>query len=177
MPGLASITRKVANGRRLSVEDGIALFETPDIWGLCTLADLVRRRMHGDVAYYNVNRHLNYSNVCALSCTFCSFYRKAGQAGAYEHSIDRIREEAAAAADAGATEIHIVGGLHPHLPLDYYTDMLRAITAVAPRLHIKAFTAVEIVHLARISERGRLKYEGIKSVLRDLIDAGLGSLP
>ena len=176
-PDLASIARKVANGRRLSVEDGLTLFETPDTWSVCALADLVRRRMHGNVAYYNVNRHLNYSNVCALSCTFCSFYRKAGEEGAYEHSIEQIREEAAAAAEAGATEIHIVGGLHPNLPFEYYTDMLRAITAAAPRLHIKAFTAVEIVHFARISKRGRDKYEGLKAVLRDLVAAGLGSLP
>ncbi len=78
---LASIAGKVADGRRLAVEDGVALFETPDIWTVCSLADRVRRRLHGDLAYYNINRHLNYSNVCALSCTFCSFYRKAGQAG------------------------------------------------------------------------------------------------
>ncbi len=109
-PRLASVARKVADGRRLSVEDGLLLFETPDIWGVCSLADLVRRRLHGDVAYYNVNRHLNYSNICALSCTFCSFYRKAGDPGAYEHSIEQIREESLAAVEAGATEIHIVGG-------------------------------------------------------------------
>ncbi len=176
-PRLASIARKVANGRRLSLEDGVALFETPDIWTVCSLADGVRRRLHGDLAYYNINRHLNYSNVCALSCTFCSFYRKAGQAGAYEHSIDEIRHATVEAAEAGATEIHIVGGLHPRLPFDYYTDMLRAIRETAPKLHIKAFTAVEIVHLARISNRGRQKYEGLKAVLRDLMAAGLGSLP
>jgi aminodeoxyfutalosine synthase len=174
---LRAISRKVANGRRLSVDDGLLLYETPDIWSVCALADLVRRRLHGDVAYYNINRHVNYSNVCALSCTFCSFYRKKGQPGAYEYSIDRIRRDAAEAADAGATEIHIVGGLHPQLPFEYYTDMLNAIRDVAPRLHIKAFTAVEIVHFARISKRGKEKYEGIKSVLRDLMQAGLGSLP
>ena len=176
-PRLDSIGRKVARGHRLTVEDGVVLFETPDIWTVCSLADAVRRRMHGDLAYYNINRHLNYSNVCALSCTFCSFYRKAGQADAYEHSIDQIRQAAIETAEAGATEIHIVGGLHPHLPFDYYTGMLRAIREAAPTLHIKAFTAVEIVHLARISKRGRQKYEGIKAVLRDLVDAGLGSLP
>ncbi len=176
-PRLAPIARKVAHGHRLSVEDGVALFETPDIWTVCSLADTVRRRMHGDLAYYNINRHLNYSNVCALSCTFCSFYRKAGQAGAYEHSIDQIRQAAIETAEAGATEIHIVGGLHPQLPFDYYTGMLRAIREAAPTLHIKAFTAVEIVHLARISKRGRQKYEGLKAVLRDLVAAGLGSLP
>ncbi|MHC4966895.1 MAG: radical SAM protein, partial [Planctomycetota bacterium] len=174
---LQPIARKVANGRRLSVDDGLLLYETPDIWSVCGLADLVRRRMHGDVAYYNINRHLNYSNVCALSCTFCSFYRKAGQRGAYEYSLKEIREAAAEAAEAGATEIHIVGGLHPRLPFDYYTGMLNAIRDAAPKLHIKALTAVEIVHLARISGRGGQKYEGIRAVLQDLMQAGLGSLP
>ena len=174
---LDPIVQKVRAGQRLAVDDGLLLYETPDLWTVGSLADLVRRRMHGDAAYYNINRHLNYSNVCALSCTFCSFYRKKNQPGAYEYSIDRIRAEAIKAAEVGATEIHIVGGLHPWLPFEYYTDMMRAIREVAPQLHIKAFTAVEIVHLARISKRGQLKYEGIKSVLRDLKEAGLGSLP
>ncbi len=176
-PALRPIIEHVRAGRRLSIDDGLLLYETPDIWTLCELADFVRRRMHGDVAYYNVNRHLNYSNVCALSCTFCSFYRKKGQSGAYEHSIEDIRREARAAAEAGATEIHIVGGLHPWLPFEYYLDMCRAIRDVAPRLHIKAFTAVEIVHFVRVSKRARDGYEGIKSVLRELMEAGVGSLP
>lgn len=174
---LEPIVSKVYEGLRLSVEDGVLLYESPDIWTICSLADLVRRRLHGDVAYYNVNRHLNYSNICALSCTFCAFHRKKGDDGAYEHSIEHIREEAIKAAEGGATELHIVGGLHPWLPFDYYTDMLRTIREAAPMLHIKAFTAVEIVHLARISRRGRLGYEGIKQVLIDLREAGLGSLP
>ncbi len=174
---LEAISRRVERGERLGVEDGLELYRTADLWTVCGLADLVRRRLHGDAAYYNVNRHLNYSNVCALSCTFCSFFRKKGQDGAYEHSIEEIAQEAVKAAGAGATEIHIVGGLHPWLPFEYYTDMLRAIRAAAPGLHIKAFTAVEIVHLARISGRGARRYEGIKEVLRDLVDAGLGSLP
>lgn len=174
---LDPIVQKVHAGQRLSVDDGLLLYETPDIWRVGSLAHFVRRRMHGDAAYYNINRHLNYSNVCALSCTFCSFYRKKDQPGAYEYSIEKIRDEAAQAARTGATEIHIVGGLHPWLPFEYYAEMMRAIREVAPQLHIKAFTAVEIVHLARISKRGSLKYEGIKSVLRDLKEAGLGSLP
>jgi aminodeoxyfutalosine synthase len=176
-PRLAPIAAKVAAGERLSVEEGMLLYETPDIWTVCSLADFARRRLHGDVAYYNVNRHINYSNVCALSCRFCAFYRKKGEEGAYEHSIEQIRVEARSAAASGATEVHIVGGLHPWLPFEYYTDMLRAIREEAPQLHIKAFTAVEIVHFARISKRGRDGCEGITSVLRDLIDAGLGSLP
>jgi aminodeoxyfutalosine synthase len=137
------------------------------------LADAVRRRRHGDVAYYNVNRHLNYTNVCALSCHFCDFHRKRGQAGAYEHSMERIVAEARQARQAGATEMHIVGGLHPYLPFSYYTDMLRCIREEYPQVHLKAFTAVEIVHLARIDRRPR----DIEGVLGDLVDAGLGSLP
>lgn len=178
-PRLHPIARKVHEGQRLSLEEGMALYETPDIWTVCALADSVRRRLHGDIAYYNINRHLNYSNICALSCKFCAFYRKKDEDGAYEYSLEQIREEAikAWANGAGATEMHIVGGLHPWLKFDYYTDMLRTIREVAPALHIKAFTAVEIVHLAKISKRGRDGYEGIKAVLRDLQEAGLGSLP
>jgi aminodeoxyfutalosine synthase len=167
----------VSAGTRLSIDDGLLLYQTPDIWTVCGLADSVRRRLHGDVAYYNINRHLNYSNICALSCKFCAFYRKKDQDGAYEHSLDDIRAEAVKAAESGATEIHIVGGLHPWLAFEYYTDMMRTIRQAAPQLHIKAFTAVEIVHLARISKRGRDGYDGIKAVLIDLKDAGLGSLP
>lgn len=153
-PGLRAITNKVHTGIRLSEADGMLLYETPDIWTVCSLADLVRRRLHGDIAYYNVNRHLNYSNICALSCKFCAFYRKKGEDGAYEYSLEQIADEARNAISGGATEIHIVGGLHPWLGFDYYTDMMRVIREAAPRLHIKAFTAVEIVHLARISKRG-----------------------
>lgn len=174
---LEPIIDKVERGERLSLDDGMLLYETPDVWTLCSLADRVRRRMHGDAAYYNINRHINYTNICALSCKFCAFHRKKDQDGAYEYSLDEIREEAVKASAAGATELHIVGGLHPWLPFEYYTDMLRVIREAVPRLHIKAFTAVEIVHLARISKRARDGYEGIRQVLCDLKEAGLGSLP
>jgi len=176
-PRLDSIAEKIAAGERLTFNDGVLLYTTDDLWTVCGLADRVRRRMHGEIAYYNINRHLNYSNLCALSCTFCAFYRKKGEEGGYEHSIDDIRRIACEAEDAGATEMHIVGGLHPWLPFSYYTDMMRAIRETAPTLHIKAFTAVEIVHFARISKRGKDGYEGIKQVLRELKEAGLGSLP
>ncbi len=171
------IVEKVANQERLTLADGIALYESPDLWTVCSLADSVRRRLHGDVTYYNINRHINYTNVCALSCKFCDFHRKKDQEGAYEHSIEDIKNEAALAVESGATEIHIVGGLHPWLPFEYYTGMLEAIGEIAPEIHIKAFTAVEIVHLARITKRGRDGIAGITSVLEDLIDCGLGSLP
>jgi aminodeoxyfutalosine synthase len=174
---LQKIVDKVIQQERLTKEDGIQLYETPDLWTVCSLADVVRRRLHGDVTYYNINRHINYTNICALSCKFCDFHRKKDQEGAYEHSIDDIKNEAKIALDSGATEIHIVGGLHPWLPFEYYTNMLDAIRSVAPKIHIKAFTAVEIVHLARITKRGRDGNAGISSVLEDLITHGLGSLP
>ncbi len=170
---LKTIAEKVYGGERLDVEDGRALFASRDIREIGRLAHVVRQRLHGDTTYYNVNRHFNYSNVCALSCKFCDFYRKKDQAGAYEYSLDDVRQQAQLAMEAGATEIHIVGGLHPWLPFEYYTDLMQAVHEVYPELHIKAFTAVEIVHLARISKRGK----DIDGVLLDLKEAGLGSLP
>lgn len=170
---LQTATEKVEAGERLDADDGRALLASRDLWTIGALADTVRRRMHGDVAYYNINRHFNYSNVCALSCKFCDFYRKRGDEGAYEHDLEQIAEQAQLAREAGATEIHIVGGLHPYLPFSYYTDMLRTIHAQYPEIHIKAFTAVEIVHLTRIDQRPH----DIQGVLSDLMDAGLGSLP
>jgi len=170
---LDRIREKIDVGERLSGEDALALWESPDLWSVCALADQVRRRLHGSVAYYNVNKHLNYTNICALSCKFCAFYRKKDGGGAYEYSVEQIAEEAAAAQAQGATEIHIVGGLHPYLPFSYYTEMLRAIREAAPRLHIKAFTAVEIVHIARIDKRPN----DLRGVLAGLKEAGLGSLP
>ena len=176
-PLLEPIAEKVREGERISVTEGLQLYETNDIWTLCSLADEVRRNLHGNVAYYNINRHINYSNVCALSCKFCDFFRKKDQEGAYEYSIEDIKKEAQGAKESGATEIHIVGGLHPWLPFTYYTDAIRAIREVAPNIHIKAFTAVEIVHLAKISKRGKDGNAGIASVINELVDVGLGSLP
>ena len=176
---LQDIQKKVHDGTRLTAEDGLLLFETPDLWTVGELANMVRRRKHGHAAYYNVNRHLNYSNVCILSCKFCEFQRKPGQDGAYVFELDDIARQAREAEAAGATEIHIVGGLHPKLPFEWYLEMLQAIRDAAPGLHIKAFTAVELVHLARISKRA-LRHDfagGVASVLEDLQEAGLDSLP
>lgn len=176
-PALSVVIEKTLNEERLSAGDGMLLYETPDLWTVCSLADHVRKKLHGNKAYYNINRHINYSNVCALSCKFCDFYRKKDQDGAYEYSIEDIQKETKVAMDSGATEIHMVGGLHPWLPFSYYTDILEAIKEIAPNIHIKAFTAVEIVHLARISKRGGDGIQGISSVIQDLKDNGLGSLP
>jgi aminodeoxyfutalosine synthase len=178
-PALDSIRERALAGERLSIDDGRTLYATGDVWGVCEIADAVRRRLHGDIAYYNINRHLNYSNVCALSCKFCEFARKKGDSGEYTRDLEYIRAEGARAVELGATEMHIVGGLNPYLPFEYYTDMLRTLKEVAPRVHLKAFTAVEIVHLARIAKvykraerRGSMRW-----VLERLIEAGLGSLP
>ncbi|MBX3407751.1 MAG: CofH family radical SAM protein [Phycisphaeraceae bacterium] len=194
---LDAIREKVDRGERLTLDDGDLLYTTPDIWGVCEMAAMVRNRLHGapgegGVAYYNINRHLNYSNVCALSCKFCEFYRKKDEPGAYTRDMAYVREEVRKAVEGGATEIHSVGGLHPYLPWSYYPELVSTIRDEARRLgselHVKAFTAVEVVHLARIakvykgasdaSEVGRAaRREGIRWVLSELKKAGLGSLP
>ena len=168
---LLPIRDKVMGGEWLSEADGIVLSTTRDIHGVGRLANYASERLHGDVVFYNRNRHINYTNVCALSCKFCSFYRKRGESGAYEMSVDQVVAAAKAASDSGATEVHVVGGLHPWLKFEYYTDMLSAIRRECPTLHIKAFTAIEIIHLARVA---RLS---IREVLIALREAGLGSLP
>lgn len=194
---LDAVREKVERGERLTLEDGDLLYTTPDIWSVCELAATARNRLHGapgagGIAYYNINRHLNYSNVCALSCKFCEFYRKKDEPGAYTRDMAYVREEVRRAVEAGATEIHSVGGLHPYLPWSYYPELVSTIRDEARRLgsdlHVKAFTAVEVVHLARIakvyrgandaSEEGRAaRREGIRWVLSELKKAGLGSLP
>src|SRR5947207_2748722 len=138
-PALRPIAEKVLAQIPLSHADGLALYATRDLHALGRLAHHVRTRLHGDRVYYNRNRHINYTNVCALSCKFCSFYRKRGEEGAYEMPVEQVIATAVKARDAGASEVHIVGGLHPWLKLDYYLDMRRRIRAACPDLHIKAF--------------------------------------
>lgn len=178
-PRLDAVRAKLDAGERLSMDDGRLLFATPDIHGVIELADGLRRRMHPGAGYYNINRHFNYSNVCALSCKFCEFYRKQGDEGAYTRDLDYGREQARSAMASGATEMHIVGGLHPYLPFEHYTQMLSALREAAPALHLKAFTAVEIVHLAKIAKvyKADDRKAGIRWVLERLKEAGLGSLP
>jgi aminodeoxyfutalosine synthase len=168
---LIPIAEKIGCGEELSLKDGVALYASRDIHGIGRMANFVREKLHGDRTYYNRNRHINYTNVCALSCKFCSFYRKRGEEGAYEMPVEQVVATAKKAADAGATEVHIVGGLHPWLKFDYYLDMLRGIRSACPELHIKAFTAIEIIHFSRIAKMN------IREVLSALREAGLGSLP
>ncbi len=168
---LLSSADAAAPSARLDFSDGMALFATRDIFALAALADHVRRAKHADRAYYNINRHLNYTNICALSCKFCEFHRKRGESGAYEYGLEDIFRIAADAYAHGATEVHIVGGLHPWLPFDWYLDMLRGLRARFPKLHVKAFTAIEINHFAKIAKLS------VREVLLALKEAGLGSMP
>src|SRR5687768_3340897 len=170
-PALEPVRRKVLDGVDLSPDDGVTLYRNRDLHGIGRLANVVRERLHGDRTFYNRNRHINYTNVCALSCKFCSFYRKRGEKGAYEMPLEQVIDIARKAADAGATEVHVVGGLHPWLKFDYYLDLLRAVRAACPDLHVKAFTAIEIIHFSRVARMS------VREVLIALREAGLGSLP
>jgi aminodeoxyfutalosine synthase len=170
-PALQPIYEKVAAGRRLSREDGCTLFGSFDLLGVGRLAQMVRERLHGNKAYYIYNQHINYSNICVNSCRFCAFGRKAGEAGAYEMSLPEIFIKVEERAHEPITEIHIVGGCHPDLPFTYYLDMLKGIKARRPDVHLQAFTAVEVAHLAQKAEMS------VAATLSALKDAGLGSLP
>lgn len=177
---LDEIRSRIEAGEHLTLDEGLLLYESPDIFTLGELANSVRERLHGRRAFYNVNLHINYSNYCILRCKFCSFYRPYSKhpdddddGDGYELAIEEIVWRARAAYARGATEVHIVGGLHPKLPFSYYTDMCRAIREACPHLHIKAFTAIEIIHFTRIA-KPRLT---IAQVLAQLYEAGLNSMP
>src|SRR4051812_50091342 len=132
---------KVAAGERISEADALRLFESKDLNTIGAIADLARQKKVGNRASYIINRYLNYSNYCILSCQFCAFARKKRDADGFQLSIEEIVELAREALAIGVTEVHIVGGLHPSLPFSFYTDLMRALRAVDPRLQIKAFTA------------------------------------
>ena len=150
--GLADISEKIRAGERLSFEDGVRLFESNDLLTLGSLANDVRERLHGDVTTFNVNRHLNPTNVCIYSCAFCAFARRENEDGAYIYSMDEIRAKVRALGER-VREIHIVGGMHAKLPYDYYLDVLRAIKKERPDIHLKAYTAVEIDFLSGLSRK------------------------
>ncbi|MDX2481900.1 MAG: aminofutalosine synthase MqnE [Desulfuromusa sp.] len=162
---------KIRNNQRISDTDALALFESNDLLAIGGLAAEVNQRKNGDRVYFNVNRHINYTNICANQCIFCAFSKREGEADGYTLALEDIREKAEEAVAAGATEIHSVGGLHPRLPFDFYLDMLRTIKAVSTQLHIKAFTAVEIDYFAKISRTT------VPEVITALQKAGLGSMP
>ncbi len=165
------IGEKVEAGERLSFEDGLALEASNDLFALGSMANLVRERCNGNFGYYNVNTHINPTNVCVYTCDFCAFRADMGEDRAYVMDRDQIVERARQASARGATELHIVGGLHNKLPFDYYLDVVRWIRETAPEIHIKAYTAVEIEWFCKIARRP------VDDILKSLIDAGLGSLP
>src|SRR5215210_2993201 len=170
-PQLEALAARVEGGERLSFEDGLALYSTDDLPALAKLADTVRRRMHGPVTYFNVNRHFNPTNVCYADCKFCNFYRTPRQPDAYTHNIEDSLKIAGKAVEEGATELHIVGGLNTKLPFSYYTDLLSSLKREYPQLHLKAFTMVELDHFAHFYKMSD------EDVIRELKEAGMGSCP
>ena len=172
-PALRPIAEKVLAGQRLDSADGQTLYATSDILSLGELAAFANARINGDRVFFSANQHINPTNVCVLrnTCTFCSFARMPKEEGAYTRSLEEVYHEAEQARGGPTREFHIVGGLHPKLRLSYYTDMIRGLRERHPEVHIKALTAVEIAHLARIEKTGE------REVLRALQDAGLTSMP
>jgi len=171
MKTLESISVKVRNNQRISPDEALVLFRSNDLLSIGELAALVNERKNGHSVFFNVNRHINPTNICVNRCAFCAFSRTAGEDGAYTLALEEICRRAVEAEGEGATEVHIVGGLHPDLPLEYYEEVLRSIRTAAPTLHIKAFTAVEIEYFSRIS------HSSIEQVLQRLMTAGLASMP
>ncbi|MDP6408933.1 MAG: aminofutalosine synthase MqnE [Planctomycetota bacterium] len=169
--GIEDVARRVVASERLSLEDGARLYATPDLFVVAELANLVRERLHGDLAYFNVNQHINYTNICNKLCRFCAFQRLPNQEGAYcmtpQEAAGKVREQL----DQPVTEVHMVAGIYPKLGYDYYLDLLRAVKAARPRIHIKAFTMVELHEIARVAKKP------LAEVLPELIEAGLDSIP
>lgn len=165
------IEDKVDAGERLSFDEGMILLRDPDIEWVGSLANKVRERMHGNVTSYIVNMHLNYSNYCTLSCMFCAFAKKRGDEDGYEMSMQEMIDRVSLLKDVEDGEVHIVGGLHPDYPYEYYPKMLATFRDLYPNLHLKAFTAVEIDYFAELAGKD------VTWVLEDLKAHGLGSLP
>ena len=172
-PSLRPLAEKVLRGERLNAADGCVLYASSDLLGLGMMADFANRRRNGDRVFFSANQHINPTNVCVLrnTCVFCSFARMPKEEGAYTRSLEEVYAEAEQARGAPTREFHIVGGLHPKLRLSYYTDMIRGLKERHPEIHIKALTAVEIAHLARIEKTTA------REVLLALKEAGLTSLP
>src|SRR5712692_1001288 len=172
-PALRPIGERALRGERLEAADGLALYATTDLLGLGLLADAANRRRNGDRVFFSANQHINPTNVCVLrnTCVFCSFARMPKEEGAYTRSLEEVFHEAEQARGMPTREFHIVGGLHPKLRLSYYTNMIRGLRERHPHVHVKALTAVEIAHLARIEKISE------REVLLAMREAGLTSLP
>ena len=170
-PGLRAVYAKVDSGGRLSREDGRLLFATPDLNGLGALANLVNERLNGNRTTFTYNRHLNYTNVCAYRCMFCAFRRDGDEADAVVMDMDFVRDKLRREFTDTMREVHIVGGINPALPYDYYLELLATIRAERPNLHIKAFTMIELDAMAQLAGKP------LEAVVADLRAAGLGSCP
>jgi len=170
-PRLEPIAAKVLASARLDFNDGLVLYGSPDVLAVGWLANHVRERLHGDVTYFNVNRHINPTDVCVASCRLCAFGKKAKDPRAYTMSLEQVWETAGRGSTEAVTEFHIVGGLHPELTLEWYCEMFRGLKQRFPRVHLKALTMVEIAYLAK---RSKTPYE---QVIGRLIEAGVDSLP
>src|SRR5947199_9906601 len=170
-PRLQPIHDKVLAGERLSADDALMLYRTGDILALGWMANHVRERMHGDKTYFNVNRHINPTNVCVAACRLCAFGRKKDAPGAYTMALEEAFQTAASGYTEAVTEFHIVGGLHPDLPFQYFLDLISGLKERFPQVHLKAFTMVEVAYLAK---RAKLS---IRETLQELKQAGVDSLP
>lgn len=169
--GLGDILEKVEAQERLSIEDGVRLYNSNDILALGYMANMVRNRINGDNTYFIYNQHINYSNICTNLCKFCAFGKDKESELAYEMDLDTVKQKVRDRLDEPITEIHMVGGIHPDLPFSYYTDLLQGIKEVRPDVHIQAFTCVEIAHLAGLADKP------VGETLEILKAAGLGSIP
>jgi aminodeoxyfutalosine synthase len=165
------IAEKVFVGERLGFDEGLTLYRSPDILAVGWLANYVREKLHGNITYFNVNRHINPTNVCVAACRLCAFGRKKDADGAYTMALEQAWQTAASGYSEAVTEFHIVGGLHPDLPLEYFLDLVHGLKERFPQVHIKAFTMVEVAFFAR---RAKLS---IRETLERLRDAGVDSLP
>ena len=168
---LAPLAEKVLAGERLAAEDGARLFRARDFLGLGRLANHVREKRHGNVAYYNVNRYLNPTNLCWVDCALCAWAKKVNEPGGYEMAIDEVVAEAGKGYSEAVTEFHIVGGLHPTWPFEYYTGLLSALKKAYPGVHLKAWTMVELDWIARVGKKS------VPDTIRALKDAGMDSCP
>jgi aminodeoxyfutalosine synthase len=168
---LTSILERVSAGERLSFDDGVTLYRSPDILAVGYMANLVRERLNGNTTWFNVNRHINPTDVCTAQCKLCAFGKQVRDPAGYTMSHEQVWESAGKGWSEAVTEFHIVGGLHPTLTLEWYCEMLRGLKQRFPRVHLKAFTMVEIGYFA---QRTKLS---VKEVLQRLKDAGMDSLP
>jgi aminodeoxyfutalosine synthase len=168
---LKPIARKVLAGERLSIDDGILLYRSSDLLAVGWLANHVREKRHGNVTYFNVNRHINPTNVCVAHCKLCAFGRDASSPGAYTFALEEIYQRAEQGVREGATEFHIVGGLHPDLTFDHYLEMVRGLKQRCPTVHLKAFTMVEVHFFSRIAKIS------VEEVLQKMKEAGVDSCP